>query len=142
MKRRYIMLCVLAFLVSATHALAGDTESVPVFTFEEQILSVSRQDQSNPINTRMVKREVLLTEVIKVLTTYRKVTKHQYMIYAHQPGLSGTVTLIGEKKYTWSIEPGYAATVKSEGGEEVYLFRPQLKTEPPAGGDGKPAPQP
>lgn len=136
------MLCVLAFLVGATHALASDTENVPVFTPEDHILAVSRQDQSNAVKIKMVQREVLLTEVIKVLTTYRKVTKHQYMIYAHQIGLSGTVTLIGEKKYTWSIEPGYAATVKSEGGKEVYLLHPELKTEPPVGGDGKPVPQP
>ena len=140
--RRYTMLCVLAFLAGAAHALASDTENVPTFTSEEQILAVSRQNQSNAIKTKIVKREVLLTEVIKVLTTYRKVTRHQYMIYAHQLGLSGTVTLTKGKSYTWSIEPGYAGTVKSADGEEVYLLRPELKTEPPVGGDGKPAPQP
>ena len=51
------MLCLLAFLVGATHALAGDPEHVPVFTTAGQILAVSRQDQSNAIKTKMVNGE-------------------------------------------------------------------------------------
>ncbi|MEI6150725.1 MAG: hypothetical protein WCS01_16635 [bacterium] len=76
---RSTMLCLLAYMVGATHVLASDAKNFPVFTTEDQILAVSRQEQNNAIKTKMVKREVLLTEVIKVLTTYRKVTKHQYL---------------------------------------------------------------
>ena len=121
------MLCLLAFLAGTAQALASDAQHVPVFTTEGQILAISRQDQSNAIKTKMVKRAVLLTEVITVLTTYRKVTKDQYMIYAHQIGVAGTVTLTGGKSYTWSIEPGYAATVTSAKNDEVYLLRPELR---------------
>lgn len=136
------ILCLFVLLVGATHALANDGGSVPVFTTEGQILAVSRQDQSNAIKTKMAKREVLLSEVIKVLTTYRKVTKHQYMVYAHQIGVFGTVTLAEGTSYAWAIEPGYAATVKTAGGEETYLLSPELKTEQPAGAAGMPPAQP
>ena len=140
--KRSTILCLLAFIVGGTHSLAMDAKHIPVFATEEQILAVSRQDQSSAIRTKSVNREVFLTEVIQMLTTYRKVTKHQYMTYAHQIGISGTVTLTNGKVYTWSIEPGYAATVKSLDGEEIYLLRPELKTEPaPPAGRGE-APRP
>jgi len=57
------------------------------------------------------------------MTSRTRYSQDQYMIYAHQTGVSGTVTLTGEKKYTWLTEPGYAATVKSEDGEAVVSFR-------------------
>ncbi|MCX7047701.1 MAG: hypothetical protein NTX50_19725 [Candidatus Sumerlaeota bacterium] len=124
-----VVICLLAFLIVSTYALTGDSERVPVFTTEKQILAVSREDQSNAIKIKMIKREVLLTEVISVLTTYSKVTRHQYMIYDHQIGVSGTVSLTDGKSCKWMIEPGYAATVKSADGVEVYLLRPDLRIE-------------
>ena len=137
--KKSVILSLVTLLITGTSPGASAPESVPVFTTETQIVAVSRQDQSNAIKIKMVKREVLLSEVIKVLTTYHKVTRHQYMMYAHQIGVLGTVTLADGKGYTWSIEPGYAATVKSADGEEVYLLRPELKTKASVGGDGKPA---
>jgi hypothetical protein len=115
---------------------------VPVFTTEAKILAVSRHDQTQTITTKMVRREVLLSEVITVLTTHRKVSKLQYMIYQHQIGVHGTVTLTDGKVYEWSIEPDNGAVVTTPQGENIYLLNPDAKTEPSVGGDGKPAPQP
>ena len=52
------------------------------------------------------------------------------MIYDHQIGVPGTVTLTDGKTYKWSIEPGYAATVKSADGKETFLLPPGARAKP------------
>jgi hypothetical protein len=64
------------------------------------------------------------------LTTYRKVSRDQYMVYAHQPGVRGTVTLKGDVAYRWQIEPDYSATVTDERGATMYFLHPRLKIHP------------
>jgi hypothetical protein len=108
-----------------------------VFTTERQILAVAREDQTKALKRKVVKREVLISEVIAVITTYRKVKELQYMVYHHQIGVNGTVSLTDGKTYKWSIEPGYAATVTAPNGDKVYLLHPDAKTEPKVRGDAK-----
>jgi len=141
MMRNITKFCLLGFLVGSI-SLASDPKEVSVFTTEGKILTVSRHDQTQAIKTKMIRREVLLSEVITVLTTHRKVSKLQYMIYHHQIGVRGTVTLTDDKVYEWSIEPDNGAVVTTPEGEKIYLLHPDAKTEPSVGGDGKPAQQP
>jgi hypothetical protein len=96
------------------------------FTDEASILAISRIDQANDLKTRRLKKEFSLPAAITVLTTYRTVSRDQYLTYAHQSGAHGKVTLKGDKEYTWNIEPDYAAKVKGAGGEIIYLLHPKL----------------
>jgi hypothetical protein len=110
------------------------------FTQESAILAVSREDQANALKTRLLKKEVVLSEIIAVLTNFKVVTADQYLTYDHQiSGVRGTVTLKGNKTYTFEIEPGYAAQVKDARGETTYLLAPNLKVEPAAAPGGKKA---
>ena len=58
----------------------------PSFTDEASILAVSRQDQTDALRTRLLKKELMLPEIINVLTNYRKVSREQYSVYDHQGG--------------------------------------------------------
>jgi hypothetical protein len=125
---RYAIAAILfaGLLLCCPAARAGEP-----FTDELSILAVSREDQTNALKTKLLKKEVSLTEVITVLTTFHKVTREQYLVYDHQlTGARGSVTLKGGKNYTWAIEPGYAATVKGAQGDTTYLLHPKLKVEP------------
>ena len=96
-----------------------------VFADESAMLAITREDQTNAIAIRMLKNELTLSQAIVVLSTYQKVTRDQYMIYAHQPGARGTVTLKDGSVFSWEIEPGYAARVRA-GETTIYLLRPGL----------------
>jgi hypothetical protein len=107
------------------------------FTREPAILAVSREDQTNALKTRLLKKEVFLPEVITALTTFNKVTRDQYLLYDHQlAGAQGTVTLKDGKTYKWKLEPGYAAEVTSPGGDKTYLLDPRLPVKQEDAGDG------
>ena len=124
------MLALLPFVVCTLGTTAVE-RGQPSFTDEASILSVSREDQTEALKTGLLKAEVTLPQVIEVLTTYRKVTREQYRLAAHQiAGARGTVTLKGGVTYLWEVEPNYAATVKGHHGETVYLLHPRLKIEP------------
>ena len=68
-----------------------------------------------------------IKDAISVLTTYVKVTRDEYEIFAHSLGARGSVTLKSGSTFQWEIEPGYAAVVRSAGQEPVYLLLPKLK---------------
>jgi hypothetical protein len=107
------------------------------FTDEASILAVSRDDQANDLKTRRLKKEFALPAAITVLTTYQKVSRDQYLTYAHRSGATGKVTLKGGKEYSWDIEPGYAARVKGARGEIIYLLHPKLDAQPAPKGKTK-----
>jgi hypothetical protein len=96
------------------------------FTDEASILAISREDQANYLKIKRLKKELTLPSVITVLTTYRSVSRDQYLTYAHQFGVNGKVTLKGGKEFSWEIEPDYAAKVKGADGEIIYLLHPKL----------------
>jgi hypothetical protein len=96
------------------------------FTNEASILAISREDQANDLKTKRLKKELTLPAAITVLTTYRTVSRDQYLTYAHQAGAYGKVTLKGGKDFSWEIEPDYAAKVKGAGGETIYLLHRSL----------------
>jgi hypothetical protein len=107
------------------------------FTDEASILAVSRDDQANDLKSKRLKKEFTLSAAITVLTTYKTVSKEQYLTYAHQSGASGKVVLRGGKEYSWDIEPDYAAQVKGAHGEIVYLLHPKLDAQPAPKGKPK-----
>jgi hypothetical protein len=99
-----------------------------VFVPEAAILAVARDDQTWALKTRALKKEVTITDVVKVLTTYRIVTRDQYLVYAHTlAGAYGSVKIKGRGTCLWAIEPGYAAVVTLPAGCKVYLLRPDLE---------------
>lgn len=100
------------------------------FQNERNILAIHREDQTQALQTEMLKKEVTLTEAIQVLTTYWTVTAEQYLGYSHQVGADGSVTLQGGVTCLWKIEPGYAAVVTSPSGRPIYLLHPDLKVSP------------
>lgn len=103
---------------------------VPSFTDEASIMSVLREDQAEALKAQVLKKELTLPQVINVLTSYRKVTRDQYLVYAHRGlGARGSVTLKDGTIYVWEIEPDYAATVTAVPDETVYLLHPRLETE-------------
>jgi hypothetical protein len=98
------------------------------FTNESAILAVTRDDQTESLKTKLLRKEVTATDAVNALTTYRVVTRDQYLEYAHQLGATGSVTITGRGTYLWDIEPGYAAVVTPpRGGGPVYLLHPDLK---------------
>jgi hypothetical protein len=107
------------------------------FTDEASILVISREDQANDLKTKRLKKEFTLPAAIAALTTYQKVTRDQYLTYAHQRGAFGKVTLKGGKDYSWDIEPDYAAIVKGAHGEIIYLLHPKLDAQPAPKGKTK-----
>jgi hypothetical protein len=107
------------------------------FTDEASILAVSREDQANALKTKRLHKELTLPAAITVLTTYKTVSRDQYLTYAHQSGAYGKVTLKGGKEYSWEIELDYAATVKGAQDEMIYLLHPKLDVQPAPKGQTK-----
>lgn len=129
MKTLFAFGCIACLLAPAR----GAEERFP-FQDEGAILAVSREDPAIPLKTKLLNKEVTLPEAVKVLTTYRVVTRDQYLTYAHQVGANGSVTLKGGVTCLWQIESGYAGVVTLPAGQQVYLLRPDLKV---AQGEGK-----
>ncbi len=98
-----------------------------LFTDESSILAVTREDQTRDLEIQRLRKEVTLTAAIKVLTTYRVVTRDQYFIYTHQSGAYGSVTSKGRGTCLWEIELDYAAVVTLPNGGRIYLLDPGLK---------------
>lgn len=122
MKTIFILwISIIALSVASTAGADGR------FTDEASILAVTRQDQTPLLKIRMLKEELTLPQVLVVVTTYSKVDRDQYMVYAHQPGPQGTVTLKGDVTHRWEIEPNYAAKVTDRDGNIAYLLHPRLK---------------
>ncbi len=113
----------IACLLGAPPALGADE----VFVQEAAILAITMDDQTHALKTRAIEKEVTITEAIRVLTTYRVVTRDQYLNYDHTDGIAcGSVNIKGQGTYLWAIEPGYAAVVTLPVGGKVYLMRPEL----------------
>lgn len=125
MKVMFITMLITTLLCPVSACFAGE-----LFTDEAAILAISREDQTNALKTGRLKRELTLSAAITVLTTYRSVTQERFLIFAHQPGVSGKLILKNGKAYTWTIEPDYAATLKGPGGETIYLLHPKLDIKP------------
>lgn len=104
----------------------ANCQAADTFTNDSEILAVSREDQTNAIRTKILKSEFTVSQAIVALTTFKKVTRERYLDFAHQIGVTGTVTLKGGKTYSWSIEPDYSATVKDLQGEKMYLVNSKL----------------
>jgi hypothetical protein len=134
MRSKFAAIVFASSLAYCPALLAGEP-----FTQESAVLAVSREDQTNALKARLLKEEVPLSQALAVLTTFKKVTQEQYLIYDHQVGARGTVTLKDGKTYTWAIEPGYAATVTDAGGATTYLLPPRL-AGPADAARGKKAP--
>jgi hypothetical protein len=99
-----------------------------VFVQEAAIRAVTMDDQTQALKTKAIDKEVTITEAIRVLTTYRIVTRDQYLNYDHALGVAcGSVKIKGRGTFLWAIEPGYAAVVTPSQGGTVYLMRPDLK---------------
>ena len=127
MTRLLTLACVLA-------ALPALREGEAFARDESDIVAVSLDDQAQALKTKAIKRGVGITEVIKVLTTYRVVTREQYLIYDHTVGVAcGSASVKGGGTCLWAIEPGYAAVVTPPRGGEVYLLHPDLKVTRQAG---------
>jgi hypothetical protein len=102
----------------------GATE---VFVGEVAIMAVTMDDQAWALKTKAIDKEVTITEAIRVLTTFRVVTRDQYLSCDHTDGVAcGSVTIKGRGTFLWAIEPGYAAVVTPPVGDKVYLLRPDL----------------
>jgi hypothetical protein len=98
-----------------------------VFVGEAAILVISRDDQTQALKTKAIEKEVTISEAIRVLTTYRVVTRDQYLNYDHTVGVAcGSVKIKGRGTFLWAIEPGYAAVITPPQGGMVYLLRPDL----------------
>ena len=123
---------VVAFVIAAPFVLAAESEQETTFTTESEILAVSREDQTDALKTKLLRKVVTLSDAISVMTTFKKVSKLQYLIYDHQIGARGTITLTGGRHFSWEIEPGYAARIRGDDGAVVYLLHPDAKTEPSA----------
>lgn len=139
MRSLFILMFLVPLVAFAQSGLMNDVPRRPNqgFTDESQILGVSRESQADALKTRRIKKELTLSEVLVVLTTYRTVSREQYLIYDHVGGVQGTVTLTGGQVYLWVIEPGYAATVVDHQGHTTYLLRPDLEVRPPPANDAK-----
>lgn len=99
-----------------------------LFTEEAAVLAVARDDQTEARKSNRLRKVVTVRDAVTVLTTYRVVTRDQYLEYAHQPGATGSVTVRGVGVCLWKIEPGYAAVVTLPGGDgRIYLLHPDLK---------------
>lgn len=96
------------------------------FVDDASIVAISREDQTSALKARLLKKEFTLSEAISVLTTYKKVTRDQYIVYVHQPGARGLVTIRDGTVFAWEIEPTYAATLKSPATGTIYLLRPDI----------------
>ena len=127
---RWLFLASLVILFASCATLHAEKP----FTEEPAILAVERDDQTQALKTKLLKKEIVVTEVVKVLTTYRAVTRDQYLSCDHQiAGACGSVKLKDRGTCLWRIEPDYAAVVTLPGGVEIYLLRPDLKV--PAASD-------
>lgn len=119
------VVCILGAFVASLSTVSKAEK----FTDELAILGVSRMDQSAALESKLIEEEVGLCEVILVLTTYEMVSRQEYMVLAHQIGITGTVVLKGGETFLWSIEPGYAGTVTDSKGELVYLVHPKIRAK-------------
>ena len=100
------------------------------FTQETAILAISREDQTEALKTKRLRKEFTLTETIRVLTTYRVVTRNHYIRYAHTLHFAeGAVTVKEHGNCQWQIEPNYAGVVTLPAGRRIYLLRPDLVDE-------------
>jgi hypothetical protein len=114
----------IACLLEAPPALGADE----VFVQETAILAITMDDQTHALKTRAIEKEVTITEAVRVLTTYRVVTRDQYLNYDHTDRIaSGAVNIKGRGTFLWAIEPGYAAVVTPPVGGKMYLMRPELE---------------
>lgn len=104
------------------------------------IMAVSREDQTEASRIKLLKQEVTLSDVLDDLTTFKEVTKQQYMVYDHLPGARGTVTLKGRGVCKWELEHGYAAQINDEHGVFTYLLAPSLAVVPSSTAANAPAP--
>lgn len=124
MSVKIVIISLLACFCLSSQSLGRDVESIAVFASDNQIAAVTREE-----NNHYEKRPVFLSEAISILTTYRVVTKDQYMVYDH--GLictRGTVSLTNGTTYKWFIEPDYAVKLTApDRGETIYLLHPYLK---------------
>jgi hypothetical protein len=100
-----------------------------VFTTERSIASVSRAPQANALRTGLLREELVLSEVITVLTTYRSVDEREYRRFHHRIGAQGTVVLESGQTFLWEIQPGYAAKVVGHHNTTFYLLHPRLLTD-------------
>ena len=96
------------------------------FTDDSAIVAISREDHGDALANRRLPREITLAEALRVLTTYAKVTREEYMRLAHQPGWRGAVTLKDGATFEWTIERDYAAVVTDSRRNSTYLVRPDL----------------
>ena len=124
MKTRFLIaLCLSGVLLNTTWAAAEQTFAKP-----SDLSAITREDQTKALKIKAIRSEVTLADAIQVLTTYRRVSKKEYMKLAHQIPAKGTVTLTDGKQYKWEIEPDYAAKVINPDGAVTYLLRPQKRT--------------
>lgn len=112
--------------VFATCAIGAMCYAAESFTDDASIMAISREDQANALATHLLKKELTLPEAIVVLTTFQRVSRDQYILYSHQPGARGSVTLKDGNAFAWEIEPGYAARLKGQGTIVIYLLRPDM----------------
>jgi hypothetical protein len=132
-----------SLLLAAAVILMFAADGQTTFTTQREILAIDREDQTESLRTKLLRKEVTLSDAISVLTTFKKVSERQYFIYAHQMGARGTVTLTGGRHFSWEIEPEYAARIRSKDGMVVYLLRTDAylldtdaKVEPSAPANG------
>lgn len=100
-----------------------------VFINESVIMGVTRADPARVGKAEAGKKELTLSEVLRVLTTYKKVSREVYSTYHHLGATdSGSVTTRNGVVYLWQIEPDCAAVVIAGQGERqtTYLLAPRL----------------
>jgi hypothetical protein len=68
---------------------------------------------------------LMISQVVQVLVTYQKVSMDQYLVFAHEPGSSGSVRL-ESGTFLWQIEPDYAAVIVDHRGQRTFLLHPRL----------------
>lgn len=113
-------------LMSVVFATVSVSQAQDTFTTVGMIQAIRLDAHPQNAATKPEIKKLALDEAIKVLTHFKRVTKVQYLMYAHQFGVPGSVTLNNGDAYLWEIEPEYAAVVVNTRGEKVYLLHPRL----------------
>ncbi len=106
--------------INSADALAGEK-----FRDEKTILEVRRDDQSNALKIGLIKKEVLITDIMLSLSTFEVVSEDVYMKSSHRLGVRGSIVLKDKGHYLWSIEPDYAAVLVDSSGKKYFLLNPK-----------------
>lgn len=121
MKRSPRLHCCVAILICLS--ACGICRAEARFTDEQSILAIAMDDAN--VDAPPDRPRLMISQVVQVLVTYQKVSMDQYLVFAHQPGSSGSVRL-ESGTFLWEIEPDYAAVIVDHRGQRTFLLHARL----------------